>query len=515
VQDRPTLFFEVIERHGSRGFGVGNFKALFVSLEREQERNAATCSRTARAGCPFLPLLPNQLQSPTISPPVGGFTDAVEVTLSSAGTNATIIYTLDGTEPQVGTALTYTGPFTLTEKTTVKARAITPIGQASEVGTMMYGPIGTNKWFLSDYGLPAIGQDGRLYSIVTVVDGETESHALAAATAEGQERWRVALEADPTSYPAVGPDGTVYVTIKADQLLAFATDGSLKWQVAAQNWLSDPVDQPSRAIYPSLPAVDAEGNVYFVSGNSVLHAVDSAGNVRWMQTVTGVEDPIIAPNGTIHVAGPEQLYAFNADGSAATTFPLQPVAFDAAGGARALERYALVAYDADGAEVWRHVEEICNMEGCYNGRPDNVSIGPGTVTRASFYRGALGTCRYLSITPDGTASMFDGGIYPGAPPAVTANGTVYTVVFSYGNTYRVEANVSGAESALWRIDGSGLAGSLSVGPDGTVYFVESTPRYGLIPSTRKLMAVFGDSPLADGPWPMLRGGPQLANRPRD
>jgi 4-hydroxyphenylpyruvate dioxygenase len=38
VQDRPTLFFEVIERHGSRGFGVGNFKALFISLEREQAR---------------------------------------------------------------------------------------------------------------------------------------------------------------------------------------------------------------------------------------------------------------------------------------------------------------------------------------------------------------------------------------------------------------------------------------------------------------------------------------------
>ncbi|MFQ5492394.1 MAG: 4-hydroxyphenylpyruvate dioxygenase [Phycisphaerae bacterium] len=38
MQDRPTLFYEVIERHGSRGFGLGNFKALFVSLEREQER---------------------------------------------------------------------------------------------------------------------------------------------------------------------------------------------------------------------------------------------------------------------------------------------------------------------------------------------------------------------------------------------------------------------------------------------------------------------------------------------
>jgi 4-hydroxyphenylpyruvate dioxygenase len=38
MQDRPTVFFEVIERHGSRGFGVGNFKALFVALEAEQAR---------------------------------------------------------------------------------------------------------------------------------------------------------------------------------------------------------------------------------------------------------------------------------------------------------------------------------------------------------------------------------------------------------------------------------------------------------------------------------------------
>ncbi len=38
MQDRPTLFFEIIERHGSRGFGLGNFKALFVSLEEEQAR---------------------------------------------------------------------------------------------------------------------------------------------------------------------------------------------------------------------------------------------------------------------------------------------------------------------------------------------------------------------------------------------------------------------------------------------------------------------------------------------
>jgi 4-hydroxyphenylpyruvate dioxygenase len=35
-QDRPTVFYELIERHGSRGFGLGNFKELFVAIEREQ-----------------------------------------------------------------------------------------------------------------------------------------------------------------------------------------------------------------------------------------------------------------------------------------------------------------------------------------------------------------------------------------------------------------------------------------------------------------------------------------------
>ena len=38
VQDRPTLFFELIQRKNARSFGKGNFKALFESIEREQAR---------------------------------------------------------------------------------------------------------------------------------------------------------------------------------------------------------------------------------------------------------------------------------------------------------------------------------------------------------------------------------------------------------------------------------------------------------------------------------------------
>lgn len=36
VQDRPTVFFEIIQRKGAKSFGKGNFKALFESIEREQ-----------------------------------------------------------------------------------------------------------------------------------------------------------------------------------------------------------------------------------------------------------------------------------------------------------------------------------------------------------------------------------------------------------------------------------------------------------------------------------------------
>jgi 4-hydroxyphenylpyruvate dioxygenase len=38
VEDRPTIFFEIIQRMGAKGFGAGNFKALFESIEREQAK---------------------------------------------------------------------------------------------------------------------------------------------------------------------------------------------------------------------------------------------------------------------------------------------------------------------------------------------------------------------------------------------------------------------------------------------------------------------------------------------
>ena len=50
IGDRPTMFLEVIERHGARGFGEGNFKALFEAIEREQELRGNLYARRPRRG---------------------------------------------------------------------------------------------------------------------------------------------------------------------------------------------------------------------------------------------------------------------------------------------------------------------------------------------------------------------------------------------------------------------------------------------------------------------------------
>ena len=46
VADRPTLFFEMIQRRGSKSFGKGNFKALFEAIEREQETSRDTVTQS-------------------------------------------------------------------------------------------------------------------------------------------------------------------------------------------------------------------------------------------------------------------------------------------------------------------------------------------------------------------------------------------------------------------------------------------------------------------------------------
>ena len=55
VLDRPTMFFEIIQRKGAKSFGKGNFKALFEAIEREQE-NRGTLQATRTITCEGRPM---------------------------------------------------------------------------------------------------------------------------------------------------------------------------------------------------------------------------------------------------------------------------------------------------------------------------------------------------------------------------------------------------------------------------------------------------------------------------
>ena len=54
VEDRPTLFFEIIQRKGARSFGKGNFQALFESIEAEQAKRDAGQHQEEQHGGPIL-----------------------------------------------------------------------------------------------------------------------------------------------------------------------------------------------------------------------------------------------------------------------------------------------------------------------------------------------------------------------------------------------------------------------------------------------------------------------------
>ena len=91
ITDRPTVFFEIIERHGATGFGEGNFKALFEAIERDQARrgNLERATPLRRGGDP--PARPSRRQPAVrrrggrVGDPVGAFVAVGDQALDLTG----------------------------------------------------------------------------------------------------------------------------------------------------------------------------------------------------------------------------------------------------------------------------------------------------------------------------------------------------------------------------------------------------------------------------------------------
>jgi outer membrane protein assembly factor BamB len=175
-------------------------------------------------------------------------------------------------------------------------------------------------------GLTVIGSsDGSLYGVDRFASpdagadgGDAGDDGGDASTDDGGGGFRPARAvfklplAPISSSPAIGGDGTIYVTTAAGKLVAVAADGSVaKWQVTTNDTLG------------SSPALALDGTVYVGSSDGKLYAFTRDGTAKWAFDAGGMAlgSPVIGGDDTVYVGSAAgKLYAVGPDGKLRWTY---------------------------------------------------------------------------------------------------------------------------------------------------------------------------------------------------
>ncbi len=406
--------------------------------------------------------------------------------------------------------------------------------------------------------------------------------------AAGQVKWTYTIPSQGTNYfmilssPAIGPDGTAYVGADDGNLYAIKSNGTLKWTLATDGYVSS---SPAIASYPSLtiyvgsendaqgtgtlyavdpsvcttttcspkwtvtfgapivsaPAVGPDGTVYVSCVDGSIHAVDpSNGHAKWnYSTATGTSgalfasSPAIGENGaTLFVGGIDgNLYAINtSNGSLKWTFLTNNVGYPVTS-SPAIDSHGTVYVSVDDGYLYAIKPAVIGATLKWRARITDDGYG-APVTGLACYNSWLCLLSSPAIGPDGAiyvggySDVYFATLYAVNPdgsdkwhkqlstafnltaeaivssPAVAADGTVYVQTNSYGLLFAVD---SADGSILWTYPTSssppsGGESSPAIGPDGTVY-VGTEGGINEAPSG-SLIAVTGTAALADSPWPM-------------
>ena len=104
-------------------------------------------------------------------------------------------------------------------------------------------------------------------------------------------RWRLSVDNQTDSSPAIGPDGTIYIGSYSGYLYAVEDNGTLKWKFKAGDWVV------------SSPAIGSDGTIYVGSDDGYLYAINSNGKLVWKFKTGGwiISSPTISTNGTIYI----------------------------------------------------------------------------------------------------------------------------------------------------------------------------------------------------------------------
>ncbi|MGC3960120.1 MAG: PQQ-binding-like beta-propeller repeat protein [Verrucomicrobiota bacterium] len=334
---------------------------------------------------------------------------------------------------------------------------------------------------------PAIGKDGTIYlSCGTVGSASEYSRMLHAISPQGTTNWTFLAGAPIQSSPALGKDGTIYIAT-ADGLYALNPAG-------ATNWIFEYSGQRC-----SSPAVGGDGTIYlvtrtnasFTSYPSTLRAISPAGTVNWSCIAGGgvwvgasaqFSSPSIGPDGSIYVSSLSgYLYSISHSGSTNWTFRLGSVTYSSPSIGRdgtiyiGLDEGPLHAIHANGS--LRRTYPVGLVEST-----------PVLDQAGNIFIGSLSG--FHCFNSDGVQMWFRNGLVSGSA-AIAADGTVYIANYSYQKLYAY----SSAGTNLWSFNLSGESFSSPViGSNGTIYVVGGI----------KLYAIAGSAPPLNSSWPMFR-----------
>ena len=303
----------------------------------------------------------------------------------------------------------------------------------------------------------AIGGDGTIYV--------PARHTLEAVAPGGERRWSF-----PTSgvsfAPAIAPDGTVYFGTLA-ALMAVDRSGAVRW-----------ILPNSGKVVVTSPAIGSDGTVYVASLDSILHAVDPAGQRRWEFKAGGrLSAPVVARDGTILIgADAGYLYAVGPDGK---------------------ERWV---YRTGGAI--RSTPAIALDGTIYFGSEDQhlYALGPGGNLKWSL---PLPLAYYSDSSPaigsDGTVYIGGDGLhaidasgrlrwsYPGPNPRAGTLQFMTPVVAADGSIYVTGINLFALApdgTLKWEYPARTFTKATTVGRDGTVLATGDSALYAIVERAR-------------------------------
>ena len=361
----------------------------------------------------------------------------------------------------------------------------------------------TFKWMFTGSGAgafftPALGADGTIYD---AAGGGADPH-LYALKPNGRKKWAFAMNGPGIGPPAMDAKGNIYAA-SSSTLYSISPAG-------AQNWTFALNKQGGQALFS--PAIGNDGTIYAgvalapAPACGSLTALNPNGAAKWTFATGAAQytPPVIGADGTIYVgiswkadvAGcndKKNLYAVNPDNTVKWVFGggagYSWLALDAKGNILAAGPDAIVSISPAGAQNWTVTAGSAPW-----------SSSPAVDASGNIYA-ASGNDLY-SMSPSGEENWMFAAAEGNdlSSPALAANGTIYTGSSGRSVSGEFLFAIDSKGTSVWGI-GGGVFSSPTIGTDGTVFAGDHSSVGGKASGNGALVAIPGNSPLADSSWP--------------